>query len=71
MRGPGVFGEVQVFWNITPARASEFETISGMVTMRDGQSVANITLKVCNDTLQNKGLYSGSLVSPSFRLISL
>lgn len=49
VRGPGVFGDVQVFWNITPAVASEFATISGTVTMRDGQSTANITLTVWND----------------------
>lgn len=48
VRGPGVFGDVQVYWNITPALVSEFETISGTVTMRNGQSVATITLKVLN-----------------------
>lgn len=41
-----MFGEVQVYWNITPAVFSEFEVISGTVTMRDRQSDANITLKV-------------------------
>lgn len=46
MRGPGVFGEVQVFWNITPAAVSEFEAISGTVTFRDRQSAATILLKV-------------------------
>lgn len=44
-----MFGEVQVYWNITPAVASEFEKSSGTVTMTDGQSSANITLKVCNE----------------------
>ncbi|XP_069555964.1 adhesion G-protein coupled receptor V1 [Brachyistius frenatus] len=51
VRGPGVFGEVQVYWNITPAVVSEFEATSGTVTMRDGQSVATITLKVLDDEL--------------------
>ena len=46
VRGPGVFGEVQVYWNITPAEVSEFESISGTVTMRDRQSDATIILKV-------------------------
>lgn len=46
VRGPAVFGEVQVYWNITPAVVSEFEEISGVVIMRDRQSVANIILKV-------------------------
>lgn len=46
VRGPGVFGEVQVHWNITPAVFSEFELTSGTVTMRDRQSEATIVLKV-------------------------
>lgn len=41
-----MFGEVQVYWNITPAVFSEFEVISGTVIMRDRQSDATITLKV-------------------------
>lgn len=49
VRGPGVFGEVQVYWNITPAVVSEFEATSGTVTMRDRQSVATIILKVLNN----------------------
>ncbi|XP_056232770.1 adhesion G-protein coupled receptor V1 isoform X2 [Seriola aureovittata] len=51
VRGPGVFGEVKVYWNITPAAVSEFEAISGTVTMRDRQSVATIILKVLDDEL--------------------
>ncbi|XP_037634420.1 adhesion G-protein coupled receptor V1 isoform X2 [Sebastes umbrosus] len=51
VRGPGVFGEVRVYWNITPAVASEFEAISGTVTMRDRQSVATIMLKALDDEL--------------------
>lgn len=41
-----MFGEVQVYWNITPAVFSEFEFTSGTVTMRDRQSEATIALKV-------------------------
>lgn len=41
-----MFGEVQVDWNITPAVFSEFEFISGTLTMRDRQSEATIALKV-------------------------
>lgn len=44
-----MFGEVQVYWNITPAVVSEFEVISGTVTMKDGQSFATIILKVLNN----------------------
>ncbi|XP_047184912.1 adhesion G-protein coupled receptor V1 [Scophthalmus maximus] len=51
VRGPGLFGEVQVYWNITPAAVSEFESISGTVTMRDRQSVATIVLKALDDEL--------------------
>ncbi|XP_044053980.1 adhesion G-protein coupled receptor V1 isoform X2 [Siniperca chuatsi] len=51
VRGPGVFGEVQVYWNITPAVVSEFEAISGTVIMRDRQSVATIILKALDDKL--------------------
>uniref|UniRef100_A0A3B4G959 Adhesion G-protein coupled receptor V1 n=1 Tax=Pundamilia nyererei TaxID=303518 RepID=A0A3B4G959_9CICH len=51
VRGPGVFGEVLVYWNITPAAVSEFEAIFGTVTMRDGQSTATITIKVLDDEL--------------------
>lgn len=42
-----MFGEVEVYWNITPAVVSEFEAISGTVIMRDKQSSASINLKVC------------------------
>ncbi|KAM7391822.1 hypothetical protein PAMP_022479 [Pampus punctatissimus] len=49
VRGPGVFGEVQVYWNITPAAVSEFKEISGIVTMRDRQSVATIILEALDD----------------------
>lgn len=44
-----MFGEVQVYWNITPAMISEFKEISGIVTMRDRQSVATIILKVLSN----------------------
>ncbi|XP_017272706.1 adhesion G-protein coupled receptor V1 [Kryptolebias marmoratus] len=69
VRGPGVFGEVQVFWNITPAVASEFETISGTVIMRDGQSAANITLKVLDDEVpEERSEYQLSLTSATVGL---
>ncbi|KAM7416521.1 hypothetical protein PAMA_018533 [Pampus argenteus] len=49
VRGPGVFGEVQIYWNITPAAVSEFKEISGIVTMRDRQSAATIILEALDD----------------------
>ncbi|XP_041856249.1 adhesion G-protein coupled receptor V1 [Melanotaenia boesemani] len=64
VRGPGLFGEVQVYWNITPAVASEFEKISGTITMKDGQSFASITLKVRDDELpEERREYQLSLTS--------
>ncbi|XP_061673206.1 adhesion G-protein coupled receptor V1 isoform X2 [Syngnathoides biaculeatus] len=49
VRGPGVFGEVQVHWNITPALIAEFQDIAGSVTMKDQQSFASFILKAVND----------------------
>ncbi|XP_034025926.1 adhesion G-protein coupled receptor V1 isoform X1 [Thalassophryne amazonica] len=51
VRGPGVFGEIQVHWNITPVIVSEFEAISGTVAMTDRQSSAIIILKAQHDDL--------------------
>ncbi|XP_057687080.1 adhesion G-protein coupled receptor V1 isoform X4 [Corythoichthys intestinalis] len=49
VRGPGVFGEVQVYWNITPALDDEFKTIFGSVTMKDQQSFASFSLEAIDD----------------------
>ncbi|XP_062310079.1 adhesion G-protein coupled receptor V1 [Osmerus eperlanus] len=51
VRGPGIFGEIQIYWNITPAASSEFEETSGLVTMRDRQSAATILLKALDDDI--------------------
>ncbi|XP_076021271.1 adhesion G-protein coupled receptor V1 [Genypterus blacodes] len=65
-RGPGVFGEVQVYWNITPAAVSEFEEISGIVVLRDKQSVASITLKALDDEIpEERRVYQLTLTSAS------
>ncbi|XP_065821533.1 adhesion G-protein coupled receptor V1 [Labrus bergylta] len=56
VRGPGVFGEVQVYWNITPAVVSEFEAISGTVILRDRESTAMIILKALDDDLPEERL---------------
>ncbi|KAM3842448.1 adhesion G-protein coupled receptor V1-like, partial [Diretmus argenteus] len=64
VRGPGVFGEIQVYWNITPAVGSEFEEIFGTVTMRDRQSAATITLKVLDDDVpEERHVYQLTLTS--------
>lgn len=52
MRGPGVFGQVQLHWNITPAHVSQFQAVSGTVTMVDRQSAATIVLTVLLDSMK-------------------
>ncbi|KAI4876542.1 hypothetical protein NFI96_002228 [Prochilodus magdalenae] len=64
VRGPGIFGEIELYWNITPAIASEFLEISGKVIMRDRQSAATIQLKALDDDLpEERRVYEFSLVS--------
>nr|XP_029492889.1 adhesion G-protein coupled receptor V1-like [Oncorhynchus nerka] len=64
VRGPGIFGEIQVYWNITPAVAPEFEELSGVVTMRDRQSAATIRLKALDDdTAEERRVYLLTLTS--------
>lgn len=46
VRGPGIFGEVTVNWNITPPLQKEFAEISGTLTMRDRQSAAVVLIQV-------------------------
>lgn len=53
-----MFGEVQVYWNITPAVVSQFEEIAGTVTMGDRQSAATIILKVLRSSPKPLGRYS-------------
>uniref|UniRef100_A0A3Q3W600 Adhesion G-protein coupled receptor V1 n=1 Tax=Mola mola TaxID=94237 RepID=A0A3Q3W600_MOLML len=80
VRGPGVFGEVQVYWNITPAVVSEFEVISGIVTMKDRQSVTTIILKVLDDDIPEEhyeyqltltSATSGLEISPSAKHVNI
>ncbi|XP_030633613.1 adhesion G-protein coupled receptor V1 [Chanos chanos] len=56
IRGPGIFGEVQIYWNITPALTTEFEEISGTVTMKDSQSAATILLRARDDDIPEEKL---------------
>ncbi|XP_053337317.1 adhesion G-protein coupled receptor V1 [Clarias gariepinus] len=64
VRGPGIFGEIEVYWNITPAIISEFVEISGKVIMRDRQSAATIQLMAVDDDIpEEKRLYELSLTS--------
>ncbi|XP_075895105.1 adhesion G-protein coupled receptor V1 isoform X2 [Nelusetta ayraudi] len=64
VRGPGVFGEVQLHWNITPAAVSEFQAISGTLTMVDRQSTATIILTALDDdTPEERSEYLLTLTS--------
>ncbi|KAF7670351.1 hypothetical protein LDENG_00010120 [Lucifuga dentata] len=66
VRGPGISGEVQVYWNITPAAVAEFEEISGTVMLRDRQSDATIILKALDDDIpEERHVYQLSLTSAS------
>ncbi|XP_061478182.1 adhesion G-protein coupled receptor V1 isoform X3 [Rhineura floridana] len=51
VRGPGIFGEVTVSWNITPPDQKEFAEISGSVMMKDRQSSAVILIQALDDDL--------------------
>ncbi|XP_053555694.1 LOW QUALITY PROTEIN: adhesion G-protein coupled receptor V1 [Bombina bombina] len=57
VRGPGIFGEVTVYWNITPAHLGEFVELSGKVTMRDRQSAAVVVIQATNDDVPEQRSY--------------
>ncbi|CAH2297028.1 G- coupled receptor 98 [Pelobates cultripes] len=61
-RGPGIFGEITVYWNITPAYLDEFVEISGVLTMRDRQSAAVVTIQAVDDDIpEEKRFYQFQL----------
>ncbi|NWT12625.1 GPR98 protein, partial [Vireo altiloquus] len=49
VRGPGIFGEIIIYWNITPPRQTEFTEVSGTLTMRDKQSAAIVLIQAVDD----------------------
>ncbi|KAG8456387.1 hypothetical protein GDO86_002244 [Hymenochirus boettgeri] len=57
VRGPGIFGEITVYWNIMPAYQNEFVEISGSVIMRDGQSAAVVIIQAVNDNVPEERSY--------------
>ncbi|XP_073480601.1 adhesion G-protein coupled receptor V1 isoform X2 [Aquarana catesbeiana] len=80
IRGPGIFGEVTVYWNITPAYTSEFVETSGMVTLRDRQSAAVISIQAVDDNVpEEKSFYQvylskisdGGILNESTRLANV
>uniref|UniRef100_G1KP04 Adhesion G-protein coupled receptor V1 n=1 Tax=Anolis carolinensis TaxID=28377 RepID=G1KP04_ANOCA len=57
VRGPGISGEITVFWNITPPNKKEFAEISGNFTMRDKQSAAVVMIQALDDDLPEEKHY--------------
>ncbi|XP_071995626.1 adhesion G-protein coupled receptor V1 isoform X3 [Engystomops pustulosus] len=57
IRGPGIFGDVTVYWNITPAHANEFVETSGMLTLRDRQSAAIVIIQALDDSVPEEKSY--------------
>ncbi|XP_075693474.1 adhesion G-protein coupled receptor V1 [Rhinoderma darwinii] len=57
IRGPGIFGDVTVYWNITPAYSNEFVETSGMLTLRDRQSNAIVILQALDDDVPEEKRY--------------
>ncbi|NXO18386.1 GPR98 protein, partial [Oriolus oriolus] len=49
VRGPGIFGEIIIYWNITPPHQTEFTEVSGTLTMRDRQSAAVVLIQAVDD----------------------
>ncbi|XP_074850311.1 adhesion G-protein coupled receptor V1 [Carettochelys insculpta] len=57
VRGPGIFGQLTVYWNITPPLQKEFAEISGTLTMRDKQSAAVVLIQAVDDNLPEEKSY--------------
>ncbi|CAH6787485.1 Adgrv1 [Phodopus roborovskii] len=51
VRGPGVSGEITVYWRIFPPSVDEFVETSGQLTMQDGQSEATVVIQALNDDI--------------------
>ncbi|XP_030367415.1 adhesion G-protein coupled receptor V1 [Strigops habroptila] len=73
-RGPGIFGEIIIYWNITPPHHKEFVETSGTLTMRDRQSAAVVLIQAVDDNIpeekhyyqfQLTGVSDGGLINES------
>ncbi|KAK9974393.1 hypothetical protein ABG768_022494 [Culter alburnus] len=80
VRGPGIFGEIEIFWNISAAADTEFEETSGKVIMKDRQSAATIQLKALDDEIPEErrvyqlrlsSLTPGSAINPDRQLATI
>ncbi|XP_069348971.1 adhesion G-protein coupled receptor V1 [Eulemur rufifrons] len=66
VRGPGILGEITVFWGIFPPSVGEFAETSGKLTMRDGQSAAIVVIQALNDDIpEEKCVYAFQLTAVS------
>ncbi|NWV35380.1 GPR98 protein, partial [Grantiella picta] len=74
IRGPGIFGEIIIYWNITPPHQTEFTEVWGTLTMRDRQSAAVVLIQAVNDNrpeekhyyqFQLTGISGGGLINES------
>ncbi|KAJ8006188.1 hypothetical protein DPEC_G00125640 [Dallia pectoralis] len=64
IRSSGIFGQIQVFWKITPPVSTEFEAMSGVVIMTGAQTAATIRIKVLDDDLpEERSEYQLTLTS--------
>ncbi|KAE8635798.1 hypothetical protein XENTR_v10002742 [Xenopus tropicalis] len=57
VRGPGIFGEITVYWNITPAYQNEFLEVTGSLIMRDRQSAAVVIIQAMDDNSPEEKSY--------------
>ncbi|XP_027733793.1 adhesion G-protein coupled receptor V1 isoform X6 [Empidonax traillii] len=57
IRGPGIFGDIVIYWNITPPHHTEFTEVSGTLTMRDRQSAAVVLIQVVDDNRPEEKQY--------------
>ncbi|PNJ49879.1 ADGRV1 isoform 24, partial [Pongo abelii] len=66
VRGPGILGEVTVFWRIFPPSVGEFAETSGKLTMRDEQSAVIVVIQALNDDIpEEKSFYEFQLTAIS------
>ncbi|XP_051028356.1 adhesion G-protein coupled receptor V1 [Acomys russatus] len=66
VRGPGVSGEITVYWRIFPPSVGEFMETSGHLTIEDGQSAATVVIQALSDDIpEEKCAYEFQLTGVS------
>ncbi|KAM9694992.1 adhesion G-protein coupled receptor V1 [Trichechus inunguis] len=80
VRGPGIWGEVTVYWRIFPPSEGEFVETAGKLTMRHGQSAAIVLIQALNDDVpeekcffefQLTAISEGGILSESSRTANI